>query len=206
MKNNQELLKKTFSALFICFLSFLLESPFVSASEITDGIKKTIEDAIKVITNEELKKEENRAKRRKLLRKIIRNKFSYIEMSRRALAKYWKERTPEEKKEFIELFGRLHDNSYATKLESYTNQKILFIGEKVRGNIALVKTVIKEGEDDVSVNYKLVKIGNEWMVYDFIIEGMSLVKNYRAQFTKIIRKSSYKKLVEKLKKKVNEIE
>lgn len=201
----KKLQNKIFLVTAVLFIFFSLFS-YTYASEITDGLKDTLEAAIKVITNEELKKEKNKAKRRKLLRKIISNKFSYTEMSRRSLSKYWKERTPEEKLEFVELFGKLHDSSYANKLESYNNEKIIFKGEKVKGNIALVKTIIMEGDEEIPVNYKLVKLGDDWMVYDFIIEGMSLIKNYRAQFIKIIRKSSYQELIKKLKKKVKELE
>lgn len=174
-------------------------------SEITNGIKITIEAVIGVIKNEELQKKQKQDERRALLKEIISKKFSYYEMSRRALGKYWKEITPEEKKEFVELFGTLHDNSYAKKIESYSDEKIIFTEEKVRGNIALVKSLMQKDEDKIPVDYKLIKIGTEWKVYDFIIEGVSLLKNYRAQFSKIIRKSSFPGLVKTMKKKVERL-
>lgn len=204
MKVCNALLKRILSL----FTGFLMLYPLLSsayASEITEGLKKTVDAVIEVVSNEELKKDEKKAERRALLRKIIGGKFNYSEMSRRALSKHWKKITPEEKKEFIELFGKLLENSYTKKIESYTNEKILYIEEKVRKNVALVKTIIEKGDDKIPVNYKLIKLANEWMVYDFIVEGVSLIKNYRSQFKKIIHKSSFQELVKKLKKKVEAI-
>ena len=79
-------------------------------------------------------------------------------MSRRSLTKHWKERTAEEKKEFIDLFGKLLENSYANKIESFTDEKIIYIDEKKKGNVALVKTIIQKNNDEIPVNYKLIKL------------------------------------------------
>lgn len=201
MKIHQALIKKILFV-FMVYTSLCSLPPFTYASEIVDGIKKTIDAVIEVVNNEELKKDAKKAERRALLREIISNKFSYSEMSRRSLSKHWKERTPEEKKEFIELFGKLLENSYSKKIESYTDEKIIYKEEKVKGNKAFVKTIVSQGSDQIPVDYKLIKSNDDWMVYDFIIEGVSMIKNYRAQFKRIIHKSSYQELVKKLKKKV----
>lgn len=185
----------------VVILLFFFELPFTQASEITEGVKKTVDEIIEIVRSEEFKKAEKRAR----IRAIISNKFSYYEMSRRALAKYWKKRTPEEKKEFIDLFGKLLENSYAHKIESYTDEKIIYGNEKVKGNVALVKTIIKKSNDEIPVDYKLVKLGHDWKIYDFIVEGVSIIRNYRTQFKKIIHKSSYQVLVSKLKKKLKNI-
>lgn len=199
-----QLIKNIFTVTVV-FLLFFLELPFTRASEITDGVKETIDAIIAVVRSEEFKKEGKKAERRALIREIVHKKFSFPQMSRRSLAKHWKERTPEEKKEFIYLFGKLLENSYASKIEGYTDEKIIYAEEKVKGNIALVKTIIKTSNDEIPVNYKLIKSGDDWMIFDFIVEGVSIIKNYRAQFKKIIHKSSYEELVNKLKKKVEKI-
>ncbi len=204
MKIYHQLIKNIFT-ISVVFLLFFLELPFTHASEITDGVKETIDAIIDVVSREELKNDEKKVERRMLVRAIISKKFSFPEMSRRSLAKHWKERTPEEKKEFIALFGKLLENSYANKIESYTDEKIIYVEEKVKGNVALVKTIIKTSNDEIPVNYKLTKKGNDWKIYDFIVEGVSMIRNYRAQFRKIIHKSSYEELVNKLKKKVENI-
>ena len=205
MKISKKLYKKPF-ALFAGFV-FLFSAPaFSYGSEITDGVKKTIDAMIEVLRAEEWKKEDKKAERRELLKEIIAKKFSYYEMSRRALAKHWKDRTPEEKKEFIETFGKLLESSYAKKIESFTDEKIHYGEEKVRKNVALVKTIIEKNSDDpILVNYKLVRTENDWMIYDFVVEGVSLIKNYRAQFNRIIHQSSFQELIIKMKKKVDNL-
>ena len=204
MKIYHQLIKNIFTVVAIILL-FFLELPSTQASEITEGVKKTLDSIMVIVSREDLKNNEKKAERRVLLREVISKKFSYYEMSRRSLTKHWKERTAEEKKEFIDLFGKLLENSYANKIESFTDEKIIYIDEKKKGNVALVKTIIQKNNDEIPVNYKLVKLDNDWKIYDFIVEGVSMIKNYRTQFKKIIHKSSYEELVSKLKKKLEKI-
>ncbi len=204
MKKFKQLIKNTITISAFLLISFF-ESSFSHASEITDGVKKTIDSIIEVVSKEEFKSDDKKTERQELIRKIVEKKFSYPEMSRRSLAKHWKERTPEEKNEFTSLFGRLLESSYARKIEGYTDEKIIYIDEKVKGNVALVKTIIQKSNDEIPVDYKLTRVGNDWKIYDFIVEGVSMIKNYRTQFRKIIRKTSYQELVKKLKAKVENI-
>jgi phospholipid transport system substrate-binding protein len=204
MKIYHQLIKNIFTVVVVILL-FFLELPFIQASEITESVKQTIDSVVGIVSREDLKNNEKKAERRALIREIVSKKFSYYEMSRRALSKHWKERTAEEKKEFIDLFGKLLENSYANKIENYTGEKIIYVDEKKKGNVALVKTILQKNNDEVPVNYKLVKLDNDWKIYDFIVEGVSMIKNYRAQFKKIIHKSSYEELVSKLKKKLEKI-
>jgi phospholipid transport system substrate-binding protein len=204
MKIYHRLIKNIFTVVVVILL-FFLELPFTQASEISEGVKKTLDSIIGIVSREDLKNNEKKAERRALLREIVSKKFSYYEMSRRSLAKHWKERTAEEKKEFADLFGKLLENSYANKIESYSDEKIIYVDEKKKGNVALVKTIVQKSNDEITVNYKLVKLDNDWKIYDLIVEGVSMIKNYRTQFKMIIHKSSYEELVSKLKKKLETI-
>ncbi len=196
---------KIYFTVAVVILLFFLELPITQASEITDGVKNTIDSIIDIVSKEELKNDAKKPERRQLIREVVSKKFSYYEMSRRSLAKHWKKRTPKEKKEFMSLFGKLLENSYANKIESYTDEKIIYVKELVKGNVALVKTIIQKNDDAIPVDYKLIKADNDWKIYDFIVEGVSMIRNYRTQFKKIIHKSSYEELVSKLKKKVDNI-
>ena len=196
---------KIYFTVAVVILLFFLELPITQASEITDGVKNTIDSIMDIVSKEELKKDAKKPERRQLIREVVSKKFSYYEMSRRSLAKHWKKRTPKEKKEFMSLFGKLLENSYANKIESYTDEKIIYVKELVKGNVALVKTIIQKNDDAIPVDYKLIKVDNDWKIYDFIVEGVSMIRNYRTQFKKIIHKSSYEELVSKLKKKVDNI-
>lgn len=182
----------------------LFSSLSASASEITNGVKATIDEVIEIVTDKGLKSQVT--VRREKLREAIGKRFDYKQMVMRSLARAWNNRTPKEREEFQELFKRLLENSYASKIESYSDEKIDYKGEIVKGKFALVKTEIVRRDSTIAVDYKLIHENGEWKVYDFVIAGVSMIHNYRSQFTKIIRKESYNALVQKLSAKVEEIE
>ena len=184
-------------------LLFFVTTP-VFATEIMDNLKGTIDQVISIVTDEN---EQDKKVRRQKLRKIIENQFHYPLMVRGSLGKKnWSKRTPEEKAEFITLFKKLLESSYASKLESYSDEKINYLGEEVRGKFAKVRTEIVRKDATIPVDYKFYNDNGKWLVIDFSIADVSMVKNYNAQFKKIIYKESYEALVQKLAKKVKELE
>ena len=169
-----------------------------------EEVKKTVDEVVRIVADKDLKN--NAAKRRQALKKAIGNKFDYSEMAKRSLGKHWNVRTAAEKKHFTELFATLLENSYAGKIESYNNERIVYIKEILDGEYAEVKSkVITAGRDEFTLDYHLIKENGTWMVYDVIIEGVSLVSNYRSQFNKIVTSNGYEKLVEKLQSKNDEL-
>lgn len=170
----------------------------------TEQVKKTVDDVVKIVSDKELKKHD--AKRRQALKKAIAVIFDYQEMAQRSLGKHWKDRTAAEKKQFTELFATLLENSYGGKIESYNNEKIIYIKETVDGDSAVVKSkVVTAARDEFTLDYHMLKHDASWMVYDVVIEGVSLVSNYRSQFNKIITANGYDKLVKKLQSKKDEL-
>ena len=169
-----------------------------------EDVKKTVDEVVHIVASKEMKK--NPAKRRQALKKSISTIFAYSEMAKRSMGKYWNVRTAAEKKNFTELFAALLENSYASKIESYNNEKIVYIKDLVDGDYAEVRSkVITPARDEFTLDYRLAKQNGKWMVYDVIIEGVSLVSNYRSQFNKIISANGYNKLVEKLQSKNQEL-
>jgi len=181
--------------------NFTMVSVCFSGSEITSQLKNTIDKVISTVNDEALKND--LPTRRAILRKTINDRFNYRQMVIRSLGKNWDVRSSEEKQVFIALFKSLLENSYANKLESFSNEKINYLDEVVKGEYALVKTEVVRKATTMGVDYKLIRENGVWQVYDFVIEGVSMVRNYRAQFTKIIHKHSYKILVQKLTDKIN---
>ena len=108
--------------------------------------------------------------------------------------------------EFVNLFSKLLENSYASKLESYSDEVISFRDEIVRGKYALVKTEIIRKDGTIDVNYKLIRENGIWKVFDFLIEGVSMINNYRSQFNRIIKAESYIALKKKMIGKIQGIE
>ncbi len=187
----------------LAVLLFFVATP-VFATEIIDHLKGTIEKIISIVTDENIKDKEVR---RQKLRRIIEKQFHYPLMVRGSLGKKnWSKRTPEEKKQFIELFKKLLESSYASKLETYSDEKINYLGEEIRGKFAKVRTEIVRKDATIPVDYKFYNENGKWLVIDFSIAEVSMVRNYNAQFKKIIYKESYEALVQKLAKKVKELE
>lgn len=176
-------------------------------ASVTETVKKTVDEVIKTVSDTELKKKSNEQRRRTAIKKSISAIFDSQEMAKRSLGKHWNQRSMSERKQFSELFAALLENSYAGKIESYNNEKIVYTKELVDGDYAEVKSkVVTSKQDEYTLDYRLMKKdANRWMVYDVVIEGVSLVSNYRTQFNRIISTNGYPELVRKLKSKSNEI-
>ena len=193
------------SFLVVVFMVILAWDPvFAVASQVTEDVKDTIDKVIKIVGREDLK--DNKEARRQALREVIDQRFNYHQMVRRALAKNWRDRSDQERREFTGLFKKLLENSYASKLESYSDETINYTDEVIKGKYALVKTEVVRKANTIAVDYKLINGDGVWKIYDFVIEGVSMVRNYRSQFSKIIRKDSYEALVRRLTDKVNDLE
>ena len=188
----------------LSFFVFSVAGEVFAGSKITSDVKKTIDKVLAIVSDEELKK--NPSLRRKKLRETIALRFNYTQMVMRSLAKNYKSRTEKELEEFTTLFKRLLENSYASKIENYQDETINYVGEQVKGSYALVKTRIVRKGSSIDVDYKLINEDGEWTVYDFVIEEVSLIRNYRSQFTKIIKTESYGALISKLSKKIDDLE
>ena len=200
---DKERWKACFTAIgFVVTLFFCSQSAI--ASEITNSVKSTIDEVINIVTDENLKKQAG--VRREKLREAIGKRFNFQQMVMRSLARDWNNRTPKEREEFQGLFKKLLENSYASKIESYSDEKINYVDEIVKGKYALVKTEIVRKDTTIAVDYKLIRDNGEWLVYDFVIEGVSIIRNYNSQFSKIIRNESYDALVKRLSTKITEIE
>lgn len=173
----------------------------VAGGPATDAVKSSINELIQILDDKELKKPGRAEERRRKLEQVIGNRFSYEEMAKRSLGAPWKELNEAERKEFVELFQRLLSKSYAGKIEGYSGEQIQYLNERHADEFAEVRTKIVSGKAEIPLDYRLLQIAGDWRVYDVVVDGVSLVNNYRGQFTKIIRESSYKGLVEQLRKK-----
>ena len=188
----------------LLFCIFSLTGKGFAGTEITSELKKTIDQVITIVSDPEMKK--NPSLRREKLRDTIGVRFNYRQMVMRSLAKNYRERSDKEREEFTALFKKLLENSYASKIENYQDETIKYVKEQVKGKYALVNTEIIRKDGTINVDYKLINEDGKWTVYDFVIEEVSLIRNYRSQFTKIIKTESYGALVSKLSKKIKELE
>jgi phospholipid transport system substrate-binding protein len=199
-------MKKSVVGLFffsVVFPFFLAVPPSQAlAGEPTVQVKQTVDAVLDVLRNKELKKPEKTEQRRTKIRQVVSGRFDFAEMAKRSLAQHWKKRTPEEQKEFVPLYTDLLENTYIRKIERYENEKVVYLDEKIEGDHATVKTnIVTTKNAEIPIEYRLLKEGDQWKAYDVVIEGVSLVNNYRNQFNNIIRSGSYEELVKRLKNK-----
>jgi len=137
------------------------------------------------------------------VRKIINEVFDYNELSKRTLGRNWKKFSPEQQKEFIDLFGAVLENVYADRILAYTQEVIEFGNdtELKKGQYEVESNIITSDNKKIPMNYRLIEEDGQWRVYDIVIEGVSMVKNYRGQFNEILSKKSPEDLLETLRKK-----
>lgn len=199
--------KVLWAALILCFAAYGPQAFGVEESP-TERMKRATEEITAVLNDFCKNPDGEKSECVRQIMVIADHHFDWEEMARRSLARSWEKRTPEEKKEFISLFRDLLKNAYVGKIESYAGEEVVFEGEKTVNNYAIVKTkVISDARhEELPVIYRLRKTNDEWLVYDIIIEGVSIVKNYYAQFRDILQRSSYETLLERIKQKIAQAE
>jgi phospholipid transport system substrate-binding protein len=177
----------------------LLATPAAWAGPATDQVQAEVGRVLKVVQDPELQKPANIDRRRSQIREIARTIFDFEEMAKRSLGRHWAARTPAERKRFTELFTDLLEHSYVTKIESYAGEKIQYVAEQGDGDAVTVRSrLVTQKGAEVPLDYRMQKNGDRWQAYDVLIEGVSLVSNYRTQFHAIISRSSYEGLVKRL--------
>jgi len=165
-------------------------------------LRVSLNKGLEVLKNKELSAPEKSEQRKKALREIAEKIFDFEEMSKRTLAMHWKQRSREEQAEFVILFKDFLAGVYTGKIERYGDEDVRYLAENIEGEYSIVKTnVINKENLSIPIDYKLIARNGDWKVYDVIIEGVSLVNNYRNQFNQIIRTKSYRELVKMLKEK-----
>src|SRR3989454_8578088 len=171
----------------------------------SEQLKAQVDRVVRVLDDTELQKSARAAERRAAIRRIANETFDFTETTRRALGPHWQARTPAEREEFTGLFADLLERSYLSKIELFNGEKITYAGDAVEGDQATVRTkIITRQGSEIPVDYRLLQKSDKWLVYDVVIEGVSLIANYRTQFNKIIQTSSYQDLVKKMKTKQEE--
>ena len=182
----------------ISLLAIALFATVAWAGPASDQLKGQVDQVIKLLDDPALK--DKPAERRTQVRTMAEDIFDYPETARRALGTHWNARTPQEREEFTRLFGDLLDRAYISKIDLYQGEKVKWLGEAGDAGDSLVKTTIaSKSGTDIAVDYRMHLKDSRWRVYDVIIEGVSMVSNYRTQFNKIVQTESYESLVQKLK-------
>ncbi|CAN2039856.1 phospholipid transport system substrate-binding protein [Candidatus Magnetomoraceae bacterium gMMP-15] len=195
-------MKKSLSIIFlILFFITSLSYAFEPMDVIKDAVSKIINILHDPIYNDSADHDDQK----KRVWSVINEVFNFSEMAKRTLGKGWKKLNIKQRDEFTDLFAILLAKTYLARVETYSNEKVIYISEKMVGsNKAAVKTKVTSASLDIPINYKMLN-KNGWKIYDVNIEGVSLVRNYRSQFRSILMKEGFNGLIEKLKKKTEDM-
>jgi len=188
-----------------CMLLAVAASACARAGEPTAQVRATTDKILAVMADPALKTEARNAERRQLIRTELDGRVDWATVARSSLGRHWAKRTPAEQTEFVSLFSRLLEETFIDKFETHHAEldKVEYLGEKVIDDYASVKAQVSTKDQIVHpVEYRLQKSGKDWRIYDVVLEGVSLVKNYRDQFDEILAKSTYEKLVADLRAKI----
>ena len=165
----------------------------------TEAVQSTVSDLMRVLDDDSLKQPEQAEERRREIEEIIRQRVDYEEMAKRALGAPWPTLPERERREFVSLFVQLLRDTFAGRITEHHDEQVVFLGEHRENVYAEVHTQLKGRKVDTLIDFRLIDRGTEWQVYDIVIDGASIVSNYRSQFTSIIREVSYAGLVRKMK-------
>ncbi len=179
----------------------LLSGTGTAAAELTptESVKGTIAEVVQILDDAELKQAGHAAERRRRIEQVVRDRVSYEEMAKRALGVPWAGLTDGERQEFVGLFVQLLRDSFAGRIDNYTGEHVLYLSEQLEERFAEVKTKLVGQKTDTLLDFRLANRLGNWLVYDVVIDGASVIGNYHAQFTSIIRDVSYTGLVKRMK-------
>lgn len=183
------------------FLWCVADTAFLQgAATPMEAVRETVTQILRTLDDPALKDPTKHAQRRRMLEDVAADRFDYAEMSKRVLGSYWKPLTDGQRKEFVEVYKGFLSDRYAGKIEDYSGQKqdVGYLTERIEGSYAEVRTELRSDKTTLPMDYRLIFKDGRWSAYDIIIDGVSLVSNYRSQFQKIIRESSYQDLLARL--------
>lgn len=192
---------KSLGILTAALLMFFYSIP-VQATAPIDIIRNTAGEVVAILDNSSLSHDDKIAK----LSDIAEKNFFFEEMSRRTLANHWKARTLDEKKKFVITYKEFLKKVYAEKIDNYSGEQVIVSDQDIKDEYAIVRTTVvnPKKKKGTAVDYKMKLHSGNWKVYDIVVEGVSLISNYRTQFGEILRTSSFDALMKQLNDKIAE--
>jgi len=162
----------------------------------TEQLRTYTDQVLKVLQNPALSLPE----RREAVKHLAEQVFDVTETAKRALGPHWLQRSPAEREEFVKLFANLLEQTYIARIDEFGGEKLTYVSEQIDGDRAIVKArITTKNGTAVPVESRLLQRENRWLIYDILVENLSLISNYRSQFDRVIRTTSYDELVKRVK-------
>ncbi|MFK5927505.1 MAG: ABC transporter substrate-binding protein [Desulfuromusa sp.] len=184
--------------LLSCLLILLFSATSFALPQPQARVKQMVDSILGVIQQSDLTAAEKKAQ----VSGRVQEYLNVQSMSRRTLGAHWDEATEEQRQIFSELFVKILEGTYLNRIGDYSSGTVKYLKQRVKDNKAIVDTVIISKELEIPVQYKMIYADGVWQVFDLVIEGVSLVKNYRSSYGEIIRQEGYEGLLALMDKKV----
>jgi phospholipid transport system substrate-binding protein len=161
----------------------------------TEQLRTYTDQVLKILQNPSMTLPE----RREAVRHLAEEVFDVTETAQRALGQHWQQRTPAERDEFVKLFANLLEQTYIARIDQFGGEKLTYVSEQIDGDRGIVRArITTKNGNQVPVESRVLLKGTRWLIYDILIENLSLISNYRSQFDRVIRTASYEELVRRL--------
>lgn len=171
-----------------------------------DVIKQDTEKVLAILRDPALKSDDKKVERRKKIEEAVGARFNWAGMAQSSLGIHWAKQTEEQKKEFVDLYTQVVRDTYLTQIDSYSGETVRYVGEKVKGNFAVVSVkIVTTKNTEIPVDYSMKKSDEAWQIYDVAVEGVRIVNNYRTQFASMLDGMSYAEFINQLRAKAEEL-
>ena len=201
------------TAVFLNIAGSVLMSMTVNAWATADSpietIRMTIQQARAVLEDPNYQGQDHKQQRLAKVKEIVLPQFDSQEVAKRTLSTHWKGLTDQQQQEFVQLFIALVEKTYSHNLDRYNNGvQFFFDHERIEDQFSEVDTRVLDPAQNrtFSIGYRLHNVNGKWLVYDVVIENVSMVQNYRNQFNRILTKSSYGELIKAIQNKIHELD
>ncbi len=185
------LARRAFTLAFTIALAGLVTQAWSSVPVPTEQLRHSVDRVMAILNDARRRVPGPAAGREAALRRVVQARFDFAETAREALGLYWRDRTPGERQRFTRLFTSLLERSYLSNMQRYAGARIEYTRQSIDGAYATVRTlVVTPGGRQTAIDYRMSRHGDQWLVYDVLVDHVSLVDNYRSQFTDIIATSS----------------
>lgn len=167
----------------------------------TETMRSTVDTILSILKRSDMDWDNKRSE----IKTVVDKRFFYRAMAQRTLSVNWRRASKEQQQEFTDLFAQLLQNTYFERMKEYTNEKVEFLREKQKDNKAVVYTHIVTASNNIPIDYKLVNVNGEWLVYDVVIEEISLISNYRSSYREIVSRDGIDGLLKQMQQKITEL-
>jgi len=185
--------------LLSCVLLLLIASPVFALPSPQAEVQQMVDSVLEVLQDADLSVSE----KKQLISGRVQRFLNIDSMARRTLGQHWDDASIEQRQRFADLFIQVLEKTYLNRIESYSEGSVRYQMQRVKGDKAIIDTVILSGEMEIPVQYKMIYVDNSWQVFDLVIEGISLIRNYRSSYGEIIRREGYEGLFVRMEEKVD---